>query len=301
MSKEQNFISAVIYFSGNVEKVVENLDRINAQLEEHFLHYEIIIVNNSRDDAAKDKLKIWGEEVPQPLTIINMSLKQSLEQCMNAGIDMAIGDYIYEFDSCDMPYDDILIWKAYEAALKGNDIVNCCPKNEHGSSRSFYYIFNSYSGAAYSLRTDAFRLVSRRALNRAHAISSSIPYRKATYATCGLKMEEIEFSGKMPKKVSDDRLELATDSLVLYTNFGYKFSISFTVLMMFIAALELIYTIVVWLSGTPIAGWTTTMFVLTLGLTGIFAVLAIAMKYLSLILRLSFKKQNYFIEGIEKV
>lgn len=43
------------------------------------------------------------------------------------------------------------------------------------------------------------------------------------------------------------------------------------------------------------------MFVLTLGFAGLFAVLTIIIKYLSLLVDLVFKKQNYLIESIEKI
>ena len=53
--------------------------------------------------------------------------------------------------------------------------------------------------------------------------------------------------------------------------------------------------------GQPIAGWTTTMLVLSAGLSGLFFILTIAVKYLNLLVRLTFKKQSYLIEGVEKL
>ena len=43
------------------------------------------------------------------------------------------------------------------------------------------------------------------------------------------------------------------------------------------------------------------MFVLTLGFAGVFAVLAIVVKYLSLLVDLIFQKQKYLIESVEKI
>ena len=54
-------------------------------------------------------------------------------------------------------------------------------------------------------------------------------------------------------------------------------------------------------TGHPVAGWTTTMFVITVGFAGLFAVLAIVVKYLSLLLELTFKQQKYLVESIEKL
>lgn len=299
-NKEQNFVSAVVYVDKVDSNTLDFFETLNACLNQHFMQYELIAVNSAEASHENAALRDWAKGIDKPLTMIQMSLRQPHEQCMNAGLDISIGDYVYEFDSTDMPYDAGLIWEAYQTAMKGNDIVSVCPTQEKISSRLFYRIFNAHSNAEYKLRTDSFRLVSRRAINRAHAISENLPYRKATYASCGLRMAELEFSGKIPAK-KNDRLGLAVDSLTLYTDFGYKFSIGLTLCMFALTVLEFIYTLAIWIAGNPISGWTTTMFVLTLGLAGLFAISALAMKYLTLIVKLNFRKQDYMIENVEKL
>ena len=175
-----------------------------------------------------------------------------------------------------------------------------CPRSTAGSSKMFYRVFNGNSHSAYKLRTDAFRLVSRRAINRVHASSETLPYRKAAYAASGLKMTDLEFDGRLTDN-SGGRFALAMDSLALYTDAGYKLSAGIAIVMMFLALAELAYTLIIFCAGHPIEGWTTMMFVLTLGFAGLFAVLTIIIKYLSLLVDLVFKKQNYLIESIEKI
>ncbi len=299
MNKEHNFISAVVYVQDDSEKTLSFFTALYNCLEEHFNQFELIAVNADSVANSAKRLREWAGTRSKPLTLLNMSLRQSHEQCMNAGLDISIGDYVYEFDSTQTPYPQQLIWDVYREALKGVDIVSACPKQERWTSRLFYRVFNAHSNASYPLRTDCFRLVSRRAINRVHAISENMPYRKAAYATCGLKMSVLEFNGKL-QSISGNRFSLAVDSLVLYTDFGYKFSLRLTLLMFFTALAELIYTVAVYLMGDPISGWTTTMFVLTLSLTGLFGILSIILKYLSLLVRLVFEKQSYLVESIEK-
>ena len=43
------------------------------------------------------------------------------------------------------------------------------------------------------------------------------------------------------------------------------------------------------------------MFVITVGFSGLFAVLTIVVKYLSLLVDLVFKQQKYLVESIEKL
>ena len=153
---------------------------------------------------------------------------------------------------------------------------------------------------SYRLRTDAFRLVTRRAINRVHASSTHLPYRKAAYAASGLRMVDLEFDGQLTVK-QKGRFNLALDSLTLYTNFGFKASVTVTLCMMALALAELIYTLVIFATGHPVEGWTTTMFVITVGFAGLFAVLTIVVKYLSLLLNLTFRQQKYLVESIEKL
>lgn len=299
-AKEQNFISAVVCVTDDGDATLAFFETLRRCLEERFEQYEFIAVNadSARNGAAN--LRRWAASLDKPLTLLNMSLRQSHEQCMNAGLDISIGDYVYEFDTVETPYPEDLIWEAYETAVSGSDIVAVCPRTERPMSRLFYRIFNAHSSAAYPLRTDCFRLTSRRAVNRVRAISETMPYRKAAYAACGLKTSVLEFDGGM-SRVRQDRLSLAVDSLVLYTDFGYAFSVRLTLLMLLIALAELVYTVAVYLTGNPVSGWTTTMLVLTLGFTGLFGILAVVVKYLSLLLRLIFQKQGYLVESIEKL
>ena len=300
-TKEKNFISAVIYLHNDGERAVTFCKAVTAELDAHFAQYELIAVDDACTDDTVKALRAWGREQAAPLTILHMSLYHGLENAMNAGLDAAIGDYVYEFDSTDMPYPASCILDAYRTALQGNDIVSVCPSViRSGGSELFYKIFNANSHSPYRLRTDAFRLVTRRAINRVHASSAHLPYRKAAYAASGLKMADLTFEGRLAEKRTG-RFNLAMDSLALYTDAGFKASMGITLCMMVLALAELLYTVIIFFTGHPVAGWTTTMFVITLGFAGLFAVLTIVVKYLSLLLDLTFKQQKYLVESIEKL
>ena len=300
-TKEKNFVSAVVYLRDDEAGAVDFFRRLNQCLAEHFQYYELIAVNDGCTDNTTGALKAWAvEALTAPLTILNMSLRQGVEPAMNAGLDAAIGDFVFEFDSIRSSFDIGLSWQAYQKALTGFDVVNVCPTRMHCTSRMFYTVFNRFSNSLYPLQTDAFRLVSRRAINRVHAISEDLAYRKAAYAASGLACATIFYEGKSPVD-ADARLDKAADSLALYTDAGYKISLFISVAMLLLTMIALVYTVAVWLTGNPVQGWTTTMLVLSAGLSGIFFILTVAVKYLNLLVRLNFKKMNYLIEGIEKL
>ena len=79
------------------------------------------------------------------------------------------------------------------------------------------------------------------------------------------------------------------------------FSIVMSVIMMLVTAIVAIYAICIFLSSNPMEGWTTTMLFLSFGFFGIFAILAIVIKYLSIIVNLIFKKSKYIVESIDKI
>jgi dolichol-phosphate mannosyltransferase len=97
------------------------------------------------------------------------------------------------------------------------------------------------------------------------------------------------------------RQDTALSSLILFTDIAYKLSMLMTGIMILATVATGIYVIVVNILGRPVAGFTTMMLVMTGCFFGVFAILAIIIKYLSVILDLVFKKQKYVIGSVEKV
>ena len=309
-NKEKNFISAVVYVHNDENIIEEFLTKVNQKLKERFNKYEIICVDDASTDKSQEKIKNFANGMKDNiLTIISMSFYQGIELSMNAGIDIAIGDYVYEFDNVLIDYDTQIIIDVYQKALQGNDIVSASSDAKmRKTSTIFYKIFNHYSNNKYKIRTETFRILSRRAINRVNAINKTIPYRKATYASCGLKYENIKYQSKQKEKFSKinkeskgKRNDIAIDTLMIFTNVFYKFSMIMSIIMLLSITIVAIYTIWVFVNKTAIEGWTTTMLFLAVSFFGVFALLTIILKYLSIIVELIFKKNRYLIESIEKI
>ena len=106
---------------------------------------------------------------------------------------------------------------------------------------------------------------------------------------------------KEERRENRQRVGLAVDSLILFTNVAYKFAVCMTLIMMGITVLVAIYAVVIYLMGIPIAGWTTTISFLSFSFFALFGILTIIIKYLSILVDLIFKKQKYTFESIEKI
>lgn len=309
IDKEKNFISAVVYVNDDESLIDDFCSCLYGVMESSFEKYEIIFVNDASTDSSISKIRDFSHKHNiKAVSIINMSIYQGIELAMNAGVDLAIGDFVFEFDSVSVDYDKSKIMEVYHHSLKGHDIVSASPeKPGHISSWLFYTVFNKFSTAKYSLRTERFRILSRRAINRVQSLSKTISYRKAAYAASGLKIDHLFYKSTIREcNISRERLQTrkrtAFDSLIIYTHIAYKISIYLTLILLSFTVLAGIYTVVIYLwIKKPIEGWTTIMILLSGGFSGVFLVLAIIIKYLSILVELVLKKQKYLIESIEKL
>ena len=302
-NKEKNFMSAVIYVHNAEDRVEAFLRTVMKVMEDNFEHSEIICVNDDSSDNSVAVIKQLSKEaLHTSVTVLNMSYFHGLEVAMNAGIDLSIDSTVLDFDKEE-------IMKVYRKSLEGYDIVSASPKRKQKtSSNLFYYIFNHFADSSYQMGTERFRVLSRRVINRISSMNKTVPYRKAVYANCGLRTENLKYrviEGRSvkqgDKREKEYRRDLAVDSLILFTQIGYRFSITMTVIMMLVAVAVAVYSVIIYLLSTPVAGWTTTIFFMAFAFFGLFAILTIIIKYLQILVDLVFKRKKYSFESIEKL
>lgn len=309
-NREKNFVSAVIYVHNAENRIERFLKMIIDVLEDNFEHSEIICVNDSSNDNSLQVIKkAITVATSTSVSVVNMSYFHGVEVAMNAGIDLSIGDYVFEFDSTVLDYDMEEIMNIYRKSLQGYDIVSAVPnRKERFTSKLFYKVFNKFTNLSCVMHTERFRILSRRVINRITSMNKTVPYRKAVYASSGLKtdtiiyeVKDIKINEKEDRQETIYRSSLAMDSLILFTEVGYIFSISMMALMMVISVLMIIYSIVIYATAHPVAGWTTTILFLAVAFFGLFGILTIIIKYLQLLVNLVFKRKHYSFEGIEKL
>jgi len=305
-NKQKTFISAIVYIC-NVEMIIENfLKLLYSVLNNNFEKFEIICANDASTDATTGIIrKLAGNFNNCTLSILNMSYYQGVEATMHAGVDLAIGDFVFEFDSTVMDYDPELIMRIYDRSLQGFDIVSCGSERIRAFSKLFYSIYNRHSGSQYKLKSETFRVISRRAINRVYSMSENLPYRKALYSNCGLKIEYIHYKSVNKNNKHIQTLknphDTALTALILFTNIAYKVTLVFTIIMMAATLGTVSYVVTVYITGNPVEGYTTMMLLISGAFFAVFAVLTVVVKYLSVMSGLIFHKQKYVFESIEKV
>ena len=225
---------------------------------------------------------------------------------MNVGRDAAIGDFVFEFDDVLIDFDTDVIDQVYQKSLEGYDIVSARGDGKvRFTSRMCYDLFNRYSHGSGKIGPEKFRLLSRRAINRIRSMGKYIPYRKAVYANCGLATAVVEYvSGgtEVRKRKFRERSSLAIDSFIFFTGILEKISAVVSGLFLIITVGVGIYIITdIFNVNKPVEGWVSTMAFLAFGFFGVFALITIVLKYLSVLLNLEFKQQRYIVSDIEKV
>lgn len=311
-NKEKNFVSCVVYLHNESNVVKDFLEKICQVMQENFEKYEVVCVNDGCVDDTLEKVKAFSAQSRlQPVvSLINLSYYQGVECAMNAGCDLAVGDFLFEFDSCRMDYDPSLIMEVYHRALQGYDVVAAAPRyGVSFSSRLFYLVYNWGSRYKAKIRQERFRVVSRRAINRVNQMNTYVPYRKAMYMNSGLKTDTLVYDNKKEStgrsrnsEERGNRNTLAADTIIIFTNVLEK--ISLTVSVVLLGALVIMFLYLIWSIFSkvrPVEGWLSIMFLMAFGFFMMSVMLTLILKYLSVLLNMGFKKQRYVIEGVEKL
>jgi dolichol-phosphate mannosyltransferase len=281
---------------------------VSKTLTENFENFEIICVVDETEDNSVSFIQSFSKGLPdsESISILEMSNHQGIEMSMNAGVDLAIGDLIYEFDNLENENAAKLIMEAYYKCVGGYDVVSIVPeKVRRPFSRIFYRLYNwGLHNKENTITHEDFRLVSRRALNRIKTINNYIPYRKALYSQCGLPTAKLTYdSSRQPlPDTMVNRMNLALETLILFTSTIQKLTLYVCLLFAAFTVAVGVYIVYSYFGAQkPVEGWTALMGFLTLGFFGIFLLFAVVFKYLSVILNTIFVNQWYTVKSVDKL
>jgi len=290
MPKEKTFVSLVCYLNnceGEIESFVASARKT---LSEKFEFSEIILVDDASRDATfksataiMNSLKVTG-------SVIKLSKFHGRELALFAGLDKAIGDWIFECQAPAFAHDLNMLETLFDKAKTGTDIVSLVPDAKPNfATRLFYALFNRFAPFEVAVAPETIVLMSRRALNAILTISERVRYKKALLALTGFPDCKIIYhSDRLP---IDDRgflakAEVAMERFVSYTPLGTSLAVGISALFMAISLLVSSYAIVSYLFNKEIAyGWTSLMLFLSFGFSAMFFVLGLLSQHLGKIVR----------------
>ena len=296
---EQNYISVIIVVNDEKKDIIEKINKINDVLKNSFKNSEILIVDNTSKKINFGSLK----ESKINHTIIKLPIKHSNQSALNAGVAMAIGDYIVEIEDISFDIDYNQIVDLYKKSQEGNDFVFLTPKQSKWSSKIFYKILNrSFKDMFESdISSSVMTLSSRRGQNKIAEVGKRIINRNVAYVLSGLKYASIITDIKYKNKRSfSSNLMLMFDTLIYYTDVVMLFSQQLSFIFFILFGLGAVYSVVQKLFFDIVKGWASIFTITSLGFFGIFFILSIMIRYLHHILRNSLNSKDYIFGSIEK-
>lgn len=295
--KEGNFISVIFYVRNSESYISDFLQEILKIIDDHFIHYELICMDNDSTDHTVEIVKRTVKNFKSEailLNVIHLSECLSFEAAISTGIQFAIGDFIFEFDVPIIDYPSALIMKAYQTMLSDIDVVSISPDKKITIFQKGYYAFYNFGVHKNKrIEPERFRLISRRAINRVSEINHYYTLSAPVYKNCGLKTTALFYTPtKRYLKYDNDefrqRFLKAIESIIVYT-------ISFQKLLLY-------GTAVLILIGLIFAVGMQAVISLFFFLWAVIALVScLILQYLSVLLNASYKNHIELIKSIEKV
>ncbi len=296
---EQNYISVVLVINELKENIFYKISEIHKELKEHFLNYELVLVDNSLQQLNLEKLS--NKEIKY--TYVQLPRKHKTQQALNAGTAIAIGDYIVEIEdiSFDIDYKEII--NLYKKGQEGYDFVFLTPSKSRFTSKIFYKIINKYFINTFQedINSSLVTLSSRRGQNKVSEVGKKVINRNVAYVLSGLKSASILTNIHYKNKRSfSENLLLMFDTLIYYTDAITLMTQKIAFVFLIISGAGLVYSLIKKSFFNTVEGWASLFVLISFGFFGIFSIFSITIRYLHHILLNSINAKDYIYRKIEK-
>lgn len=191
--KEQGYFSVVMYKDCDLQSFLQQLYDVAHAMSDFVENYEIIVILGERLDETSNGLLQEAKR-----TINGHVILVTLSQCQNkacgimAGMDLSIGDYIYEIETHVNRDVCQYMHKMYNNLIEErNDMVFLRPHKKGILNGIVNKIFEQRGKASIVLGGNIMRLVTRRSLNRMEHQREEENTRNLMYQLCGLHVKHM--------------------------------------------------------------------------------------------------------------
>lgn len=217
------------------------LNRLLSVMEKHFLHYEIILVDDGSIDDTFSLCKAYSEK-NSCIRVLSFSRNYGHEVALTAGLEHAQGEWVVQMDS-DLQHPPELIPSLVNQALQGYEVVYAARKNRQNETwlkknlaRCFYKVARRMTG--FNIPSDAsnFRVIHRKVVDSLCKLKESNRHLIMLYAYVGFKTSSIPFevenrhAGKT-KYNYPKLMNLALDSIISFSHRPLRYMSMISVLI----------------------------------------------------------------------
>lgn len=238
--------------------------------------YEIVLVNDGSTDGTWAALRELSERDPHVMAV-ELARNYGHQVALSAGLQICRGERTLILDA-DLQDPPELLPDMMALMNDGYDVVYGQRRQREGetlfkraSAAAFYRVLNRLIDVRIPVDTGDFRLMSRKALTHLNAMPEQFRFVRGMVAWLGLRQvafpyeRAARFAGetKYPFK---KMLRFAVDAVTSFSVRPLRFASHIGITFGFLGLLCLVFTLVVWLRGDVVPGWTSlTALILILG------------------------------------
>ena len=294
-----DYISIVVVINHSNMLLIDYLKKLVSDFSAQFTNFELLVVDNCNNQKFTNIIK----ESIKGITLIELSRAHSTQEALTAGVDLAIGDFVYEIENLDaIDFNELM--DIYSECKNGNDFVFLLHKITGYKSKIFYKILGFIiKDKKYSKFTSTVATIaSRRGLNKIADIGNRIIHRKVAYSLSGLNIGfKYSNSQHFYKRGLGGDLSLMIDTFIYYTNVMYKISAWISIFFLSATSAFIFYSVYSFLTKSTVEGWASLSLISSFGFFGIFLMITITIKYLDQIIYISTNHKSYIYRDVIKL
>lgn len=272
------------------------------------LSYEIVLINDGSTDGTLELLMGLADADPH-VVVVDLARNYGHQVALSAGLELCSGDRVLILDA-DLQDPPELLAEMMAQMDAGFDVIYGQRNRRAGeswfkvaSARTFYRLLQKLVDVKLAIDTGDFRLMSRRALDHLNAMPERYRFIRGMVSWIGLRQTAIlydrdrRYAGETHYPLRK-MISLALDAITSFSVVPLRLASHLGFFMGLMGIVALIYTVVSWMSGHAVPGWTS-LAVLTLIIgSGQFLVLGIFGEYLGRMYMETKRRPLYIVNEI---
>jgi glycosyltransferase involved in cell wall biosynthesis len=305
MTASDLFVSVVAPLHNDADIVAAFVDETAAVLRAHYLHYELLLVDDGSTDDTVRAIDALLER-HQAVRLIRLSRSFGSEIAISAGLDAAIGDFVAVM----LPDSDppALVPRMVEQSRQGAGVVFGIRTSRRGEpillrlgAALFYWGCNRVLGLSIPKNSTHFRVLSRQAVNAVVRIRDRNRYLRTLSAYVGYSNQSVEYDtiarrARPRTKSLAEGVKLALSILVANSLQPLYLAVGLGLLVVLGNALFLAYVVAIYVFKRHVAeGWTTQSFMLGAMFGALALLCTVVAAYLARLLGENQDRPLYFV------
>ncbi len=237
--------------------------------------FEILFINDGSKDDSWPVMQRLAAADPH-LVAINLSRNHGHQLALTAGLDLCAGEQILIIDADLQDPPELLADMRTMMTAQDADVVYAVRRKRAGESlfkkvtaAAFYRLLDRVTDTAIPLDTGDFRLMSRRALDAFLSLPEQARFIRGMVAWVGFRQVPFvydrheRFAGETNYPLGK-MIRLALDAVTGFSTAPLRLASHAGLVLTGLSLLLFVYILVGFLTGSAVAGWTSTMLVVVL-------------------------------------